>query len=654
MAAILYDGMNQMCHTTSAAVAAPLCGATAAITAEQDTTMTSNSTTVSCCSKSCQKSLACLQQICTNPFGMFVTTTVVTNVPPMMIALSELSHFQENDGKVCKISVWLLINFLFCWVHIVASIYIAVSIHQNGKRKQSSSKKQQQQQQQKPQNDTVLLRASNLFLYDPVMAVYLALVVLYILFISIPNIFFQIDTKTNSTTNNNDDGDDQQQQEQYGDDDGAYDNSPCSIYIHEKVIATVGFAWAFLSFGFGALALSFGFAYVDAHRQPTKHHHHRRARDTMDNDNDDEEEEPTCTDDDDDTQTSGYTTMEEGYSRQQKWQSTIMSTSKENMSASNDPEYMPPQPVLLADTTSDVMSSTEETANTRRGVKSNTTDDDEDENGFTTEVDTVGFVTDLETDVEDVHLARTGRRGRSTTSQRNNINNARHFRHQKINSDPEGTDGEETDGNRPTTSYELQTETEGGFTTDDAGFTTEYGRSYYTTEAEGEQDDSSVEYSTKKTTRKIKQNRSNDDKSNNNNTSTEISNLDVLMALSQDPTVSIGALTDPASTTDDEDYQIRKNDSDIFSSEFATTKQRRERPAQIEPGRHGTGEQSLFSEPLLKQILRLVSDETTDDERDGMNGSSTGARFSARTAMAMSMEPLSFVDGGGGGASSDS
>ena len=75
------------------------------------------------------------------------------------------------------------------------------------------------------------------------MAVYILTVALYVGFLFVPELF-GLDRS-----------------------DDHYNDNTCSTFIHEKVIATVGFAWAFLGFGLGSLGLSFGFAYVDANKK---------------------------------------------------------------------------------------------------------------------------------------------------------------------------------------------------------------------------------------------------------------------------------------------------------------------------------------------------------------------------------------------------
>ena len=110
MAAILCHGMNQSCSRALQGCCDEESGCC-------------------CCCGTCTKYLSTLKHICTNPFGIFVTVTAVSNLPPMLIALTEVGHLQFAEGQVCYSSVWLLVNFLFCWVHIIASFYIAVSIN---------------------------------------------------------------------------------------------------------------------------------------------------------------------------------------------------------------------------------------------------------------------------------------------------------------------------------------------------------------------------------------------------------------------------------------------------------------------------------------------------------------------------------------------
>ncbi|CAB9506204.1 expressed unknown protein [Seminavis robusta] len=268
MAAILCRGVGQMCEKTCRhAGSLPCChnnddeesASSSLVLTKKDSCSYFGRCGNGFCG--CGKYLHALKHICTNPFGIFVTVTVVSNIPPMLIALTEVGNLHFEAGQpVCYGTLWLLVNFLFCWVHIIASFYIAVSINHH-RSHDNRNKRHHQHQNQNHRSTTIstaslnhsysygpdrtiFRRASNLFCYDPVLAVYILTNCVYVGFVFVPKLFHLDDPNFNDNN-----------------------NGVCSLYIHEKVIATVGFAWAFLGFGLGALALSFGFAYVDATRR---------------------------------------------------------------------------------------------------------------------------------------------------------------------------------------------------------------------------------------------------------------------------------------------------------------------------------------------------------------------------------------------------
>ena len=613
MAAILCHGLTTACESTCHKVSTtcgPSCGGTTSDTIHQregslqnpvDTTTTTKATSKpwyshghpflycrnSCAS--CGSYMTTLKHICTHPFGMFVTVTVVSNLPPMLLALTEVGHLDATTSTAyCPASVWLLGNFLVCWVHIMASFYIAVSINHNSKKSRQ----------------TVFQRAVQLFLYDPVVAVYILLVLGYIVYLFVPQWWGMLRSNTSSNNNNNSNDDQYQYYDNNSNSNSKNNNQGCTIYVHEKVIATIGFAWAFLAFGFGSLLLSFGFAYVDSSSKKKQKTGHPLA--SISEQEEDEEETET----DDQTQYTTYTSMEEGHYRNHAkttgMQRVVLNDYVPPMIANHHHLHQKQQDGAVTDgnmtdggNMTDVMPTTEETTNTRytsnHNNKNNSTPrtaslnhaiystdaaSSRDDEGFTTEADTVGFVTDFETDWEDEHLARTSRnkqppssprqqRGRSFTSQQDNNN--RQQKHTITTTTVAYYNHEDDDV--PMTSYEVQeTDTEGGFTTD-------YDR--YCTTTDNDDDDNRRSF-VDDTTIDLTDVLGNDDDDSSNTSNDYQPNLDnVLLAIDQDPTVSMAW----TGTTDDEDEGILAGSSSVGS----TRRQRRNPPGTY------SGEESLKS-----------------------------------------------------------
>jgi hypothetical protein len=400
--------------------------------------------------------VAALRNICTNPFGVLVTVAVVSNIPPMVIALTELGHLQFASGgvPVCPASWWLLINFLFCWVHIIASFYVVISINYHlHKKHHSHSHHSSSSHHFSAIHKTIYRRASNLFWYDPVMAVYILIALIYVGFTFVPRMLgLDLDSQSQSQSQSSSNSNNHyQRNNNYA---NANDVTQCTTYIHEKVIASVGFAWAFLVFGVGALALSFGFAYVDANPSSCSGSGGSQILADLDS-------------------TGTYTTMEEGGN-----QNNGKKRGDGGLMVLND--YIPP--MIVYDPTDDtkgieLMSDTDDPNYATAGPTD--IEDNNTLNNMTSIIsgnNGVGFVTDLETDAEEMRsIENKTKKKATTTTQRftahrspNHPFSRRRRRGRSTGLSPESSEDEKYE-DEDITDHEPITSYEGDYYTTDGG-----------------------------------------------------------------------------------------------------------------------------------------------------------------------------------------
>ena len=161
------------------------------------------------------------KKICTSPLGMFVVVVVVTNVPPIMYGILTAVIIFGHGSECHRAWIWLIANAALCACHIAASVYIVKRI-QNETDSRLSEK------------HTTISRASHLLCYDGIVAIYIVLFVIYLIWMATGTVW--------RSTNQ----------------DACQDDVILSFFT--KAIA---FDYAFVDFGAVALALSLCVACCD-------------------------------------------------------------------------------------------------------------------------------------------------------------------------------------------------------------------------------------------------------------------------------------------------------------------------------------------------------------------------------------------------------
>ena len=169
------------------------------------------------CGNACDACCSTFGELCTSPFSIYVTVATLFNAPAAYIGLLDAD-------LTCKGSKWLILNTLFCVSNIVAAIYMAKTLSNKNDLATGGHSSQSGYQ-----------RISHLLCYDPWMAVYIAVLI---------GFFIWMWTGFVWTLN------------------GDIDNG-CSadIPVQRRVNTAMGFAGAFFFFGVGALCISLCCAY---------------------------------------------------------------------------------------------------------------------------------------------------------------------------------------------------------------------------------------------------------------------------------------------------------------------------------------------------------------------------------------------------------
>jgi len=112
---------------------------------------------------------------------MFVTIVLAFNLPPIFLGIMDVPSIAAG----CSPSVWLLVNALFCLSHIYFSFYVAKTLYygNNDESNDDPEVPNHRRRYRGGPNQSVYDKATQLFCYDPWMALYLLILIAF--FVSI-------------------------------------------------------------------------------------------------------------------------------------------------------------------------------------------------------------------------------------------------------------------------------------------------------------------------------------------------------------------------------------------------------------------------------------------------------------------------------------
>jgi len=115
--------------------------------------------------------------LCSGPFCLYSSTTLAFNVPPIVAGTMVLVSNHRNTGGCGDGYLWLLINTCLCVCNIGAAWYISTRSSPNPDDRSSSAS---------PTTSTTRIgRSIHLLCYDPVIAVYILLLVFFFCWLSV-------------------------------------------------------------------------------------------------------------------------------------------------------------------------------------------------------------------------------------------------------------------------------------------------------------------------------------------------------------------------------------------------------------------------------------------------------------------------------------
>jgi len=162
-------------------------------------------------------------KLCSGPFCLYNISTLALNIPPIAVGAKAISKV----GDDCKGATWLLADMCFCVTNIAAAWYI-------------SSKLQNREDPQLQGRTTTFSRAIHILCYDPIMAVYLLLLIAF---------FCCICVGTSWTVSGK-----------------MYEGGNCDDDIGSQFHTAIGCGFAFFSVGFMTLSCSLCIAGCDGRR----------------------------------------------------------------------------------------------------------------------------------------------------------------------------------------------------------------------------------------------------------------------------------------------------------------------------------------------------------------------------------------------------
>jgi len=162
-------------------------------------------------------------KLCSGPFCVYSITAVALNLPSIIVSGKSLS----NGFGDCKGSVWLLVNLILCVINIGAAWYI-------------SAKSQNLNDPELQNRTTMYSRIVHLLCYDPVIAVYILLLVFFFCWLGVG-----VNWKVS---------------------DQIYDGGGCNDEVSGAVKTSIACGYSFFGVGFMALCCSLCVAGCDGRR----------------------------------------------------------------------------------------------------------------------------------------------------------------------------------------------------------------------------------------------------------------------------------------------------------------------------------------------------------------------------------------------------
>jgi hypothetical protein len=219
MAAILCKGCNEIC-TGACEVCGTVCTAPCKL-----------------CGEGCQVCCASLGGLCASPFSIYVTVAAVFNLPAAWIGFTHVD-------LTCHGSKWLFVNSLFCIINVIAAIYMALQVNKQQPQGDTDFDKPSTSSQ-----STTFQRASHLLCYDPWMALYILCLMGFFLWLWMGGIW-SFSGKVHEGSCSEEDN------------------------LQGRIVTALGFSWAFLFLGVGALAIGLLCAYCAKDDPPTTYNHY--------------------------------------------------------------------------------------------------------------------------------------------------------------------------------------------------------------------------------------------------------------------------------------------------------------------------------------------------------------------------------------------
>jgi len=229
MAAVLFNACGEICNG-----ACEVCGAACQFPCRACNTLCGG------CGNVCESACYTFGRLCSSPFSLFVTVAAVFNLPVVYMGLTS-GAIGGDTGLACHGTKWLVMDALFAAVNVAAAVYMAIVVVQqdqptlNQDIEQNNNNNDNTLQKNKEIPTTAFGRAGHMLCYDPWMAIYILTLLGFFVWLWTGAIW-----SLNGTV---------------------YENCDADSSVQGKVAIALGFGWAFIFFGVGALCISLCCAY---------------------------------------------------------------------------------------------------------------------------------------------------------------------------------------------------------------------------------------------------------------------------------------------------------------------------------------------------------------------------------------------------------